>query len=882
MSVDPPPIDHPLLGLCAVLHSFDRELLAALGQADQAAITALLASDQVQQLPDAPGTSRLRDDLRPAVLAALRAGHPGRELELHERAYAYFLSELGRSTAAERRRFVEESCFHHLGALRLLLTERRQWQRIEQHIAAVREARLERARHTHLLALYESYVAIRTHRYESGEAALTALLGRDDLDPDVRMRGLNFLAQSHWFQAHYDQALELYQEVHTLAERLGDRTYQAFALLNISMIYHEIGYYDQALKLSIESLELLRALGDTEHEAHALYEVGKNAMQLGRWHDAQHHFQQAAVLYEQLGVVAQQANLYCLVGILQHALGDVAASEASYLRGLEIGQSPEHGDPAVTMDGWLLLGLLYQTQERWPQALEAYVRAASLAQQLRNVHSLALAYYRRGDVFRALGQNDAATAAYREAIEQVEALRGVIEGEEIKIGFLGATQQIYESMILLCLDRGSLEEAYNYVERARSRAFLDMLAKRSPDLYAALDQPVATLAEVQAQLPADAVLIEYYTTGVLPPGEHLLNKVSTANQGLLKHLVRPPKIVIFALTRDRFMVEDAQLDPNMFQPDIADVRPGRRWLQHRKLRALYDQLIGSVTELLEDCSQVFIIPHGPLHSIPFMALCAPDGRYLLDSGEPVVALAPSATVLLRNCLARPHVTEGSMLALGYNDPRAGLRHAESEAHAIARTMGGTAWIGSAAKSLALPAVAGSLRWLHIAGHAVYLPQDPLGSYLSLGTDDMLSARMVMRDLNLQAELVTLSTCSSGLNQVAPGDELLGLLRAWFYAGASTVVCTLWEASDIVARLLMERFYEALQRGTAAGIAFRDAVVAVRQMTGRDLAETFRRWRDEDETHTHPNALPMIPLEDYDTYPCASPVTWAPFMLIGRP
>ncbi len=420
------------------------------------AIAALLASDRVQPLPDAPGTFQLRDDLQLAILARLRAGYPGGELALHEQAYSYFLKEMQRPTSPEQQRFAEECCFHHLDALRLLLTERRQWQRIQQHIAAARSARPEQVRHIHLLSLYESFVAIRTHHYESGETTLTALLAQDGVEPYVRVRGLNFLAQSHWFQTRYDQALALYQEVRTLADSIGDQTYHAFALLNMSLIYHEIGYYDRALKLSMESLELFRELGDIDHEAHALYEVGKNAVQLGRWHEAQHYYQQATVRYEQIGVIAQQANLYCLLGILQHALGDVDASEASYLRGLEIGQSPEHGDPAVTMDGWLLLGLLYQTKERWPQALEAYAQAARLAQQLRNMHSLALAHYRRGDVFRALGQNDAAATEYREAIEQVETLRGAVEGEEIKIGLLGATQQIYRSVILLCLDRASL------------------------------------------------------------------------------------------------------------------------------------------------------------------------------------------------------------------------------------------------------------------------------------------------------------------------------------------------------------------------------------------------------------------------------------------
>ncbi len=159
-------------------------------------------------------------------------------------------------------------------------------------------------------------------------------------------------------------------------------------------------------------------------------------------------------------------------------------------------------------------------------------------------------------------------------------------------------------------------------------------------------------------------MIEYYTTGVLPPGEHLLNKLSAVNEGLLKHLVQPPKIVIFALTRDHFVVEDAQLDPNMLQPDIAEVRPGRRWLQKRKLRALYDGLIGPVADLLEGCSQLFIIPHGPLHSIPFMALCAPDGRYLLDSTGPAVApgterdsIAPQLPGTI-SCSRRHHACAG--------------------------------------------------------------------------------------------------------------------------------------------------------------------------------------------------------------------------------
>jgi len=552
-----------------------------------------------------------------------------------------------------------------------------------------------------------------------------------------------------------------------------------------------------------------------------------------------------------------------------------------YLRSLEIGQSPEHGDVSVLMDGHLLLGLLYQTEQRYTQAAAAYQAAKTLAQQLHNQHSLALAYFRCGDVLKALGSTSAAIDSYRESIEIIEKLRGNIKSEDLKLGLLGTTQQIYEAMVSLLLGQKRNTEAYHYVERARSRAFLDMLTDKSPDLYSSFDQPVATLAEVQAHLPADTLLIEYYTTGVLPYGEHLIHKLKETNAHLFHHMILAPRIVIFAVTCNDFKVREAQLDPNLFSLQPNEIRPGRRWLQDRKLRALYDSLIGPVQDLFMDQHQIYFIPHGPLHHVPFLALRRPDDRYLLDQNGPTIAFAPSATVLIRNCLSRPHVAEGAFLAMGYNDENVTLRHAESEARAVARMMSGEAWIGSGPKAASLIALAGEFRGLHIAGHAVYQSDDPLASYLSLGIDDRLSARTVIGDLKLHADIVSLSACTSGLSQVVPGDEQLGLLRAWLYAGAATVVCTLWEAGDIVARLMMEHFYQALNAGASPGVAFRDALMDVRQMTGRSLTEIFARWCQEDKAFVAPGMLPEISPAQYDTRPYANPEDWAPFMLIGR-
>jgi CHAT domain-containing protein len=136
---------------------------------------------------------------------------------------------------------------------------------------------------------------------------------------------------------------------------------------------------------------------------------------------------------------------------------------------------------------------------------------------------------------------------------------------------------------------------------------------------------------------------------------------------------------------------------------------------------------------------------------------------------------------------------------------------------------------------------------------------------------------------LDADLVTLSACMSGLNHVVPGDELLGLQRAFLFAGARAVVCTLWEAADFVALLVMDKFYAGLRRGQPPAAALRDAQVDVRGMTGRDVLAVLDRWRTEDPTFVAAlGQLPEVPHDALDAMIYADPFYWAPFLLIGRP
>ena len=866
------PSNLALLAWCAILRRFDRDLLRMLAAPAEDDLAALLASATLT--PSADGYL-LPAEQCASILDQLRAEHPLAELTLHTRAFELFLRRLESSDSASRDAD-EQRCLYHLSELRDLLIERMDWRTITGYVAAVRAAGPAQERTRRWLAFYQGYADIRIHDYDHGDPILLELAQQPDLEPALRIRVLHALGHTNWFQTRYDRALALYRQAHALARANDDLFHQGYTLLNMSQIHNDLAQYEQALDLSLQSLELFRTLGNLYRVAHALFEIGNNATYLGRWQMAQQYFQEATALYETLDIAPRLRMLYWNQGFLAHLLGDEAESEAAYLRALEF------SEPRISMDSYVYLGLLYQTQERWAEALAAYDQAIIWATHLRNWHTLSLIHYRRGNVFQRQARLDDALQAYRDAIELIEDLRGATEDEEIKIGLLGTTQQVYEAMVLLCLACARPVDAFEYVERARSRAFLDTLTRKSPELYDAVAQAVATLPELQSRLPANALLVEYFTTGVVPRGEDLLNKLPPSNTRLREQMLLPPRVLIFAIAQEQVEVHQAALDPNTLRPLPNDPGPGRRLLHGRMLPLLYQRLIEPVRHLLAGRDLLYLIPHGPLHYVPFQALRSADGSYLIDG--PMLARAPSATILLRNCLGRHPSRARRVVALGYNDQGdAALLHAEAEARSVARLLDGESWTGAAAKSRLLLEQGRELRWLHVACHAVFKPGDPLDSELRLGADDTLSARTIIGELDLGADLVALSACTSGLSQVVSGDELMGLQRAFLYAGTPTVVCALWEAADLVTRFVMERFYTDLHAGRPVAAALRDAQIFVRQLTGGEAAAIVARWRDESPADAAMLDQVMLLLtEQSDAQPFADPAHWAPFMLIGRP
>jgi CHAT domain-containing protein len=264
------------------------------------------------------------------------------------------------------------------------------------------------------------------------------------------------------------------------------------------------------------------------------------------------------------------------------------------------------------------------------------------------------------------------------------------------------------------------------------------------------------------------------------------------------------------------------------------------------LGQLYDLLIAPLSNVMEQHEQLIIIPHGLLHYLPFHALH--NGQsYLLQ--RHTISYLPVAS-LLRYCQRTPSGTTDTVV-LGHSYGGA-LPHTLQEAQNIAEILGGHIALEDDATLASLQSKAVNCRLLHLAAHGDFRPDNPLFSGLALAGGSLTTLDIF--GLSLQASLVTLSACQTGRSVVGGGDELLGLMRAFFYAGASSLLLSQWTVEDRSTAQLMTTFYTELAKGATKGKALRSAQLEF-------IAD-----------HTSPT--------DTATSRYAHPYFWAPFFLVG--
>ena len=386
---------------------------------------------------------------------------------------------------------------------------------------------------------------------------------------------------------------------------------------------------------------------------------------------------------------------------------------------------------------------------------------------------------------------------------------------------------------------------------ARELAVIDARARdASPRYRDATGAPLASLAAMQALLDDDTVLLAFACSEL---GDH---GWAVTRDSVDAFAVAPLAEVTPAVRR----VVDT-----MRRADAARAAEARDAAE-----ALGRLVLGPIADRLRQQwrgRRLAIVASGPLEYVPFAALVLPGGaaspgaapEWLAASHE--IVILPSATVLgqLRDAGARRRPTQALVViadpVYGASDPRvvprltsaspasnAGLTRAappasgargdfarlvfsRQEAHALAQLAGASRTreildFDASVDRVNGPEVAAA-RWLHFATHGILDAVRPERSGLVLSQvdrrgrpqDGILRLDDIFR-LQLSADLVVLSGCETGLGRQLRGEGLVGLTRAFMYAGAPRVVSSLWQVDDQATAALMTRFYGHMLRQSA--------------------------------------------------------------------
>ena len=405
--------------------------------------------------------------------------------------------------------------------------------------------------------------------------------------------------------------------------------------------------------------------------------------------------------------------------------------------------------------------------------------------------------------------------ARNSALRSVGAARELLQGERL-------LQQIDELTRKLRDRPASLPSERSVADRDETELAAQLARTRS-DYEALLERATVRDASGSALL------------GVNRVDAAAVRSALRADETLLEYFVTVDGLVIFAVTADSVRVIRVDTKANELG---SRVRVARELLGRREphpvatatavLGTLYEALITPVRRAgaLDRARRLIIVPHGVLTYLPFAALRDPrTGRFLVQDLTPLYGPSAAAFVLARTS---PQVTRSPESTVALAPFPEDLPAADVEARRVATIAPhGSVVRGADASEARLRQALETASLVHVASHAELNAQNPMFSHVALrmgaSGDRADDGRLEVHELlgiRIRSTLVFLSGCETGVGAAwstsfRQGEDYTTLAQAFLYAGARTVVASLWRIEDDAAAEFAGHFYEALRQSDAA-------------------------------------------------------------------
>lgn len=674
---------------------------------------------------------------------------------------------------------------------------------------------------------------------------------------------VNWIGVVYLFLGDMESALENLRTVVLIAEEVDDSQILSRALTNIGMVYLNAQRPERANDYSARALALYEEIGDQQGWLVAAQNLTEGLFLMGDFTGAESYAQEVLGVARTIQDKSSEGLSLLTLGNAQLYLDKFDEALVSHQAGYDLGRSIEN----PILQYWALLGFAdnYQRQKDVDKALEYYDRALETVEATRSALQteedkagfLSRERYFYEDLVRFLSRSHLAepenryaslafgyaeSAKARSFLDLLsDALKNVEEGVDPDL--LAQRNQLltdlsYTRQDLTWLssqteqDRDQIAQYRNQLEELESEySLLQREIRASSPRYSALQYPQpSSLEEIQATaLEEDVVLLEY----------------AVGDSSTTLWAVTPESYSLFLLPGRQTLEEELDL----LRISLTDPNRGSPELFAQSAHRLYRMLLEPAEGLIADGKKLVIIPDDVLYYLPFEALLVVEadendgfGQFPYLIRQNAVSYAQSASVLkqLRTGRGQSEAAPGKRL-LAFGDPvyaiedesdtveyvdggamRAGLERlpfsgeevlniarffSPDEADVFVRGEATEEWI-KASSSL------DSYRYIHFATHGLINERRPDFSSIVLAhtpdrTEDGFLLATEIFNLKLNADLVVLSACETGLGKMVRGEGMVGLTRAFMYAGAQSLVVSLWSVADQSTSILMERFYEKL-------------------------------------------------------------------------
>ena len=682
---------------------------------------------------------------------------------------------------------------------------------------------------------------------------------------------LNSIGQVYEDLSDLQTALDYYKLALELNRRNGNRDSEAVIRYYVGRVYRLMGENEQALSYYNQSLRLCRKLGKKRVAAYVVNDIGIISDLLGQRQFALEQYKEVLKFYREAGDRRGQANTLKTIGDIHYSTGERERAAACYEEALSYSRAA--WDRSGEAEAMYSIARAERDAGNLDQALNYITASIKIIEAMRSQvisHQLRASFFasihKHYEFFIALLMHlhqlrpaGGYAAAALQASENARA-RSLVE-----------TLLEAEAGVRLDVDPVMLEREHSLQRELNAKALYLMRLRNSEQTEAAAEQIETEVRQLTNEYEKVQALIRSQSpryASLMQPRPPSLAEIQAELRGddtiLLEYAMGEEKSYVWAVTSDSFSgfelparAQIEELTREVYglltaRPTDAEAKWDERYWQ--KAAELSRLLFGQLSRQLGS-KRLLIVADGALQYLPLEALPSPatageSETEPLATRHEVVYLPSAATLItLRREATRPVSVSKSVFVLAdpvfdKGDPRvktvgavegaatspAGLmrransfprlpstrREAEAIVSLLPEDARAVATDFAANRATALSAELGRFRIVHIATHSVVNSSHPelSGIVLSMVNeqgqeeDGFLQLHDIY-SLKLDAELVVLSACNTGLGKDVRGEGLVGLTRGFMYAGASSVVASLWKVDDAASAELMTHFYKAM-------------------------------------------------------------------------